>query len=76
MRKPKRQPLAAATTAKTETHHPRAESVRRLAVEEPQKQVHAYIPASLHTRFKIKAAEDGRKMSDVLQAMITDYVGL
>ena len=45
-----------------------------LQEEEPQKQVHAYIPQTLHTRFKIKVVSENRKMTDVLEEMIVNYV--
>lgn len=44
------------------------------ATEEPKKQVHAYIPESLHARFKMKTAGEGRKMSEVLEEMIESYI--
>lgn len=58
-------------TART---HPKAEQVRAAMQEEEQKQLKVLIPASLHARFKAKAATEGRAMNDVMMELITGYL--
>lgn len=74
MSKTQRRSLKDAATNKSQSHNPRAEAILQQATEESKKQIHAYIPESLHTRFKMKTAGAGRKMSEVLEEMIEGYV--
>ena len=74
MSKPKRRSLKAASESKVRSYNPDADQLKEKAASEPKKQIHAYIPQSLHTQFKVKAAEEGRKMSKVLEEMIARYV--
>lgn len=76
MSKARRQSLKAAVATKEESHNARADDLRIQAIEEPQKQIHAYIPESLHRAFKVKATEEGRNMSQLLESMIRDFVGM
>lgn len=74
MSKAQRRSLKDAAANKAHSN-PRTDAILQQATEEPKKQVHAYIPESLHTRFKMKTVEEGRKMSEVLEEMIVDYLG-
>ena len=74
MSKAQRRSLRDAAANKTHSN-PRTDAILQQATAEPKKQIHAYIPESLHTRFKMKTVREGRKMSEVLEEMIESYVG-
>lgn len=74
MSKAQRRSLKDAAANKTQSHNPRADAILEEATEEPKKQIHAYIPESLHTRFKMKTVKEGRKMSEVLEEKIVEYL--
>jgi len=45
-----------------------------LLQEEEKKRLHVHIPASLHTKLKIRAVEQGRDMTAVVIDALTDYL--
>lgn len=73
MSKTQRRSLTEAAAKKAHVN-PHSQVLLQCATQEARKQVHAYIPISLHTRFKVKAAMNGRKMNDILHEMIVRYV--
>ena len=42
--------------------------------EEPSKRINVHVPAELHRAFKVKAAQQGTTMKDLLQQWIEEYV--
>lgn len=74
MAKTQRKSLSMAAATKTESHNAQAEDVRRQVAEEPKKQIHAFIPESLHVRFKLKTVREGKSMNGVIEEFISSYV--
>lgn len=76
MSKQQRRSLADAAASRGPSRHPQAEAVREAAAEtdEPKKQIHAFIPASLHRAFKLKAVGEGRSMNEVMEGLMRGYV--
>ena len=74
MSKRQRQSLKDAASSKKSSHHPRAQELLEEAADEPKKQIHAYIPESLHKRFKLKTVSEERNMSEVLEELIARYI--
>ena len=73
MSKQQRRSLADAAAARGPSRHPEAEAVREAAGAEPKKQIHAFVPASLHRAFKLKAVGEGRSMNEVLEGLMRGY---
>ena len=48
----------------------RGTSPKVVSMDEPMKRFTIDVPLSLHTRVKMKCAEDGRKMADVLREIL------
>ena len=76
MSKQQRRSLADAAASRGPGRHPAAEAVRAAAAEpdEPKKQVHAFVPESLHRAFKLKAVGEDRSMNEVLEGLMRGYV--
>lgn len=76
MSKQQRRSLADAAASRVPGQHPEAEAVRAAAAQadEPKKQIHAFVPASLHRAFKLRTVNEGRSMNEVLEAMMREYV--
>ena len=68
---PKRKSLRDATTHKKEK--PPNKLVTQ-ATELPKKQLHTLIPAELHTAFKVKTIQENRRMGEVIEELIQNYV--
>ena len=43
--------------------------------DEPSKRINVHVSADLHRAFKVKAAQDGTTMKDLIEQWITSYVG-
>lgn len=76
MSKQQRRSLADVSAARGPNRHPEAETVRAAAaqMDEPKKQIHAFIPASLHRAFKLRAVNEGRSMNEVLEELMQGFV--
>ncbi len=76
MAKAQRKSLSQAAAGKGKSHNPRAEKIMKQAasLEEPKKQLHVFLPASLHTQFKLKAVGEGRSMNEIIEDLIASYL--
>ncbi len=68
-------PDASQSLGRRSTHrNPDREKVIAVLQEEEKKRLHVHIPASLHTKLKIRAVEQGRDMTAVVIDALTDYL--
>lgn len=63
-----------ALSKRTSRPHPNAERAKAAMAETEQKQLKAIIPASLHARFKARAATEQLSMNEIIIELLTDYL--
>lgn len=76
MSKAQRRSLSDAAAAKTTSHHPHADAIRREAakLDEAKKQLHVDIPEGLHRQLRIRSLEEGRTMGEIVEELISAYL--
>ena len=69
-------PDASQSLGRRSSHrNPKTEKVLAALHEEEKKRLHVHIPASLHTKLKMKAVQDDTDMTAVVTAALANYLG-